>query len=403
MPKPKTEKLYKTYSYRVKDSSSGAKLVALGNKVNTVWNYCNAAQKYSLKYRKPWVATHKTKKQEKAEVIGEVFPHRIFLFDVVRGSSKLLSLPSQVIQEVCKEYVNKLYNSGRNKLRWRSSKGSRRSLGWIPFSNQDISNPARNVILFRGLKLKIWQHRSLENRIKSGNFSQDARGRWYCNLVVEVPKNKEKQKSNRIVGIDLGFKTVAAAVNAPSLDRVAFYRDTESKLAESQRKKRKHLTRNIHAKIKNQRKDALHKYSHMLVKRSYAVFVGDISATWQISKGQGKAVLDMSWSALRNFLKYKSDIANVAFKVVSERYTTQKCYTCKSLTGPVGEDQLRLRQWVCSSCNTHNGRDTNAAKNIALLGCQELELKCSRNLVLQRETLSMRNKNCNFLSEALYL
>jgi putative transposase len=32
---------YKTFSYRVKDATSGKGLVALGNHVNKVWNYCN--------------------------------------------------------------------------------------------------------------------------------------------------------------------------------------------------------------------------------------------------------------------------------------------------------------------------------------------------------------------------
>jgi hypothetical protein len=35
------DQLYKAFSFRVKDATSGKRLVALGNAVNTVWNYCN--------------------------------------------------------------------------------------------------------------------------------------------------------------------------------------------------------------------------------------------------------------------------------------------------------------------------------------------------------------------------
>ena len=40
-------KLYKTFSFRVQDSTSGKKLVRLGTKVNFVWNDCNDVSKRS--------------------------------------------------------------------------------------------------------------------------------------------------------------------------------------------------------------------------------------------------------------------------------------------------------------------------------------------------------------------
>jgi len=69
----------------------------------------------------------------------------------------------------------------------------------------------------------------------------------------------------------------------------------------------------IHAKIKNRRKDALHKYSRAVVNDAGAVFVGNISSTWPVASGNGKAALDVSWSMLKNFLRYKCDHAGVVF------------------------------------------------------------------------------------------
>jgi hypothetical protein len=68
-----------------------------------------------------------------------------------------------------------------------------------------------------------------------------------------------------------------------------FNRDLEAKLAEAQRQGRKSQVQTIHAKIANRRKDALHKFSRVVVNRSGAVFVGNISSTWQIASGAGKA------------------------------------------------------------------------------------------------------------------
>ena len=44
---PKQEaKLYKTFSFRVKDETSGKKLNASGEKVNFIWNYCNGVSRH---------------------------------------------------------------------------------------------------------------------------------------------------------------------------------------------------------------------------------------------------------------------------------------------------------------------------------------------------------------------
>jgi putative transposase len=104
---------------------------------------------------------------------------------------------------------------------------------------------------------RLWEHRQIEGKIASGNVSQDARGRWSCTIVCQV----EPQTTNRtkVVGIDLGFQTVASAHNAPNLDQGSFYRDLEPKLAEAHRRGRQRQVRSIHAKIASRRKDALHK------------------------------------------------------------------------------------------------------------------------------------------------
>jgi len=73
----------------------------------------------------------------------------------------------------------------------------------VPFKNQTIRLTG-SVVVFNGHEVRLWKRREIEGRIKSGSFSQDARGRWYCNLVIEYePKPNGK---NAEVGIDLGLK-----------------------------------------------------------------------------------------------------------------------------------------------------------------------------------------------------
>ena len=344
---------YKTFSYRVKDSTSGKGLVALGNCVNTVWNYINEVSGKSAQRGTRWI----TKKQ---------------LRELTKGASREMGLPSQVIQEVIDEFLAKRNAAGKPRLRWRASGGPRRSLGWIPFTNQDIEIDGA-VGYLRGRKFRLWKHREIEGRIKSGNFSQDARGRWYCNIVCEV----ERASTNRtaVVAFDLGHKSLAKGSDGSELEQARFYRDMEEKLADAARRGKTRLVKTINAKIKNRRKDTFHKFTRQVVDRSGAVFVGNISSAWQIAAGNGKATHDASWTMLRSFFGYKCDHAGVAFAEVNEAYTTQTCSCCLSRTGPKGEQNLDVRQWVCSECDAEHDRDQNAAINIARLGCEALGLQ----------------------------
>ena len=44
------------------------------------------------------------------------------------------------------------------------------SLGWVPFKNQTIRLTG-SLVVFNGHKVRLWKHRDIEGRIKSGSFS----------------------------------------------------------------------------------------------------------------------------------------------------------------------------------------------------------------------------------------
>lgn len=342
------QKVLKTFSYRVKDATSGKRLTAFANAVNTVWNYANEISTRSAERGKIWA----TKNQ---------------LRQLTKGSGKLLALPSQVVQEVIDEYVLKRKAARRPKLRWRASRGPKRALGWVPFTNQDITLDGATAML-RGQPFRLWLHRALEGRIKSGNFSQDARGRWYCNLVCEVPRLQGS--GHKELGVDLGLKSVATCSDGTELVQARFYRDLEAKLAEAQRQHRKRQVKSIHAKIANRRKDSLHKFARVLTDCSRRITVGNVSASAMAKTRMAKSVLDAGWSMLRGMLRYKCDHAGVAYAEVNEAYTTQTCSACGCICGPKGREGLSVRRWTCSGCGAEHDRDQNAAQNIARLGCE---------------------------------
>ncbi|WP_328592367.1 transposase [Klebsiella spallanzanii] len=105
----------------------------------------------------------------------------------------------------------------------------------------------------------------------------------------------------------------------------------------------------MHAKIKNRRKDVLHKYSTALVNSHAAIYVGDVSSSKLAKTKMAKSELDAGWAMLKTQLEYKVIARSVVFEVVNERYSTQACSCCGSISdnSPKGRADLRIREWTC--------------------------------------------------------
>ena len=176
------------------------------------------------------------------------------------------------------------------------------------------------------------------------------------------------------VGLDFGLKTAATASTGEKAEGRC-YRALEKKLGIAQRARKKQRVKAIHAKIANQRKDLLHKFSSLLVAENAAIFVGDVASDKLVKTKMAKSTLDAGWSMLKTMLDYKSHQAGVIFMEVNEAYTTQACSCCGALSGgsPKGRAGLRIREWTCSECGAIHDRDINAARNILARGLSRLE------------------------------
>lgn len=348
-------KKIKTLRLRVKDKHASF-LTGLSRDVNYVWNYCNELQITIFN-------------RERRFLSGFDFAK------FTRGATKEgLCLHSQSVQAVAEEYGRRRRQFGKARLQWRKSFGSRRNLGWIPFKGQAIC-AVHGQVKFGSKWLSLWDSYGLADyQIRAGNFSQDARGRWYLNAAVAVPNAapSDRLETGREVGIDLGLKDLVTTSAGDTLVAPQFYRGLESKLAIAQRAGKRSRIRAIHARIANRRKDSLHKFSTRLVKAYGAIFVGDVSCTILAKKPYSKSVLDASWSAFRTMLRYKCDFAGATFAVVDESFSTQTCSACAACSGPKGIAGLGIRAWICGQCAAVHDRDVNAAKNILAAGRRRL-------------------------------
>jgi len=347
--------MIKTLKLRIKDKHSKS-LCAMARDVNTVWNYVNELSNRSIREHGKWLSGYDLQKYTagytKCDDVG-----------VVSGT----------VQLVCVEYATRRKQFKKTRLNWRVSnpKSSKYSLGWIPFKCGHAKYKA-GQIEFAGNKFSLWDSYGLcDYELRAGSFNQDARGRWYVNVAVEV--EAAASTGTTAVGIDLGLKECATTSQGENLEG-RWYRANEKALATAQRAGKKQRVCTIHSKIKNKRKDALHKFSTSLVRNNAAIFVGDVASAKLVKTKMAKSTLDAGWAMLKTMLEYKSHQAGIVFEEVNESYATQTCSCCGVIpaSSPKGRAGLRIREWVCSECGAVHDRDVNAAKNILAAGHRRL-------------------------------
>lgn len=277
-----------------------------------------------------------------------------------------------VVRGVSRSHTQARKQFKRSKLRWRKSGGTNHSLGWIPFMVGGAQY-RNGCIKFAGHNFKIWDSYGLgDYKFRAGNFAEDARGRWYFNIAVEY--EREPTKATAAVGIDLGLKDIATTSDGEKLHAGRWYREYEGKLKVAQRARNKKRVRAIHAKIKNRRKDAHHKFSTALVNKYAAIFVGDVSSSKLAKTNLAKSIYDAGWGQLKDQIRYKAIARGVIFEVVDEAYTTQTCSCCGAIcpSSPKGRAGLGIREWTCMECGVLHDRDVNAARNILAAGHSRL-------------------------------
>lgn len=337
----------KTLKVRVKDKHRSL-LIQQAKAVNFVWNYINELSSCAIKERGRFLSAF------------DIHPY-------TKGANKELGLHSQTLQCIAKEYVTRRVQFKKVRLNWRKSGGARRSLGWIPI-NTGAAKWKNCQVFFNGHYYSVWDSYGLSQyQFKTSTFNEDARGRWYFNVVVEIETRPSSGAAS--VGVDLGCKEAATDSNGNGVTGRQ-YRKLERLLGLAQRAHKQQRAKAIHAKIRNRRKDDLHKYSRQLVNENAAIFVGNVNSLGLAKTKMAKSVLDAGWGMLKTMLEYKCAHAGVVFEEVNESYTTQTCWCCGEIpaSSPKGRTGLRIREWTCSGCGTAHDRDINAAKNILAAG-----------------------------------
>lgn len=230
-------------------------------------------------------------------------------------------------------------------------------------------------------EVKWIKHRSMKGKPKSITISQDG-DKWYCSVLCEYTIPDKAKECNNIVGCDVGLKEFAILSDGTVISNPRHTKKYENKLAKEQRKlskkqkgsknrfKQRLKVRKIHNKIRDIRKDFLHKTSNSIAKNYDGIFVEDLNIKWMMKNHcLAKSIGDVSWSEFNRQLEYKCKWSFKYYLKIDRFFPSSK--TCSNC-GYVQEMPLSKRIFDCPNCGISIDRDLNASLNIRNIGINTL-------------------------------
>ena len=215
--------------------------------------------------------------------------------------------------------------------------------------------------------------------LKSVTVSMEPSGKYFASLLYEgySCENQAAEpdySTARILGIDYAMQGMAVFSEKIETEEAGFFRKNEKRLAREQRKLsrcvrgshnyelQKKKVAKCHEKIRNQRRDYLHKLSRKIADGYDAVAVEDIDMkAMSQCLHFGKSIQDNGYGMFREMLDYK--LAWKGRKMVKvDRFfpSSKKCCQCGRIKK---ELKLSERVYHCA-CGNEMDRDRNAAINI---------------------------------------
>lgn len=240
--------------------------------------------------------------------------------------------------------------------------------------NDKLSIDGRYVRLPKIGRVKMTEELRFAGKVISATVSREA-DRWFISFTVDT--KVQPTHGSEVLGVDLGVKDAVVLS-----DGVKFSgpKPLKCKLRTLKKRQRKHSRKvkgsnnrkksavrlaRLHRRIKNQRKDFLHKVSSHIVSRAKTVVIEDLNVRGMLkNRCLARAISDIGFYEFRRQLEYKCQMHKVEL-IIADRWfpSTKLCRFC----GTINEMTLADRTFKCD-CGHIEDRDVNAAQNLRTLG-----------------------------------
>jgi putative transposase len=209
--------------------------------------------------------------------------------------------------------------------------------------------------------------------------SRESDGRWYVTFAVDGRLPEPLPTTGRAVGVDLGVRDFAVTSDGQKIANPRHLERKARNLARSQRRlarcrngsanraKAKAKVARSHRKVRDARRDFVHRASTRLVRGYDVIVIEDLAVANMVrNRHLARVISDCGWGEFRRQLEYKCQRYGRQLVVIDRWYPSTK--TCSACGHLLAELSLSTRTWQCASCGTRHDRDVNAAKNILAAG-----------------------------------
>jgi putative transposase len=288
---------------------------------------------------------------------------------------------SQSLQQVGRQLDKALQDSFKQTKSFpKFKKRSNRDSFTIP---QKFACNKNSVKLPKIGKVKWVRHRKWEGSPKFLTVSKDG-NQWYCSVTCKVNLLDKQYSQDNIVGIDVGLKEFATLSDNTVIPNPRHLNKKLKKLKREQRwlsrktngsnnriKQIKEV-QTVHRKVRNTRKDFLHKITSNMIAKYSGVVLEDLNIRGMMKNSKlARHISDVGWYEFARQLEYKS-VWNAKHYVKIDRWfaSSKICNKCGSKKVDL---KLSDRMYVCEDCGNIVDRDFNASKNILAEGLNVLQ------------------------------
>ncbi|MDJ0687138.1 MAG: RNA-guided endonuclease TnpB family protein [Xenococcaceae cyanobacterium MO_188.B32] len=278
------------------------------------------------------------------------------------------------LQTAWNNYFSSLQGKRKGKPVGRPKFKKKQSRQAIRFRKGGFSVHSQSVKLAKIGHIRVVFSRPLPTEPSSVTIIKDCAGRYFASFVVEVAQPIPPQTTNS-VGIDLGLTHLAILSTSEKIENPRLHKKmlrkikkanrrlSKAKKDSNRRKRRKLKLAKLHAKVKDQRTDFLHKLTTRLVRENQTLAVEDLNVAGLIKNRKlSRAISDAGWSKFKTMLAAKCDKYGRDLTIVDRWFASSQI--CSKCGQSGGKKELDVREWECLFCNTIHDRDVNAAINL---------------------------------------
>jgi putative transposase len=296
------------------------------------------------------------------------------------------SVGSQAVQDICQR-IDKAYQ-----LFFKHNKKGVRPPGFKKVKKyKSFTLKQTGYKFLGGNKVKIgnkvyqfWKSREIEGTVKTLTIKRTPLGELFMVVVVDDVANKDVRfTTGNVAGFDFGMKTFLTCSDGSKIDSPQFLKQSLNVVKKASRqhskklkgsanreRARKNLVRK-YEDISNARRDWFWKLAHDLTNK-FDVLCFETLNLKGMQRLWGRKISDLAFGEFLQILEWIAKKKGKQVIFIDQWYPSSK--TCSSCGHVLEKLDLLVREWRCPSCQSINGRDENAAKNICAVGASTVGL-----------------------------